>query len=167
MSKHKRSVERHCIYCGKRFMTYPKGAETAKYCSKSCASLNRDPEIDKRAAEKRRKPMVKKNCPQCGRIYFLKPMGQLSDRQKFCSKRCSALFRFRDPKVALMFVQRMWRVGNGQKGTKRPEVAERMRRKNPMFIPEVRERARQAKIGRTFLSRGGNGKFTPQQATLC
>jgi hypothetical protein len=35
-----------------------------------------------------------------------------------------------------------------------------------MADPEVRERARQKMVGRTFLSRGGNGKTTPEQESL-
>ena len=66
-----------------------------------------------------------------------------------------------------MYAERMWRGGNGWEGTKRPEVAERMKLKNPMYDPEIKERVRQALIGRTFLSRGGNGQITSQQAALC
>lgn len=41
-----------------------------------------------------------------------------------------------------------------------------MKTHNPMNDPEVRERARQKLVGRTFLSRGGNGKTTPEQESL-
>lgn len=167
MSKHKRSVERYCIYCGKRFMTYPKGEETAKYCSKSCASLDRPPEVNKRAGDKRRKPMVEKVCLQCGRVFYLKPMGQVSAGQKFCSYRCNALFKVRDPEVAQMYGERLRRGGNVWKGKKNPYAAERMRLNNPTKDPKVMEKIKQKMKGRTFLSRGGNGKLTKQQVNLC
>jgi hypothetical protein len=148
-------------------MAYPSGKTTARYCSKSCASLDRDPEIDKRAGDKRRKPLVEKVCMQCGRVYYLKSMGQLSAGQKFCSKRCAAIYRFCGTKVGMEYAARMRRGGNGWKGKKNPTTAERMRTKNPMYNPDVKERARQALVGRTFLSRGGNGQLTPQQVALC
>jgi hypothetical protein len=44
--------------------------------------------------------------------------------------------------------------------------SERMKIKNPMFNPETLEKMREKLIGRTFLSRGGNGKITIQQETL-
>lgn len=167
MSKHKRSVERQCAYCGKTFLAYPSGKTTARYCSRSCASFNHSPEAKKKVADAHRKPMVKKICPECGRVFYLKPMGQSSAKQKFCSPGCNVRYRFRDPEVGRLYAERMWRGGNGWEGTKRPDIAERMRIKNPMYDPGVKERARQALVGRTFLSRGGNGQLTSQQIVLC
>jgi Protein of unknown function (DUF559) len=56
--------------------------------------------------------------------------------------------------------------GDCWRGKKRPEVSERMKRNNPMSDPAVREKANQAKRGRTFLSRGGNGQPTVPQLRL-
>ena len=172
MSKHKRSVARQCEYCGKPFMTYPRGKETGRYCSRSCASFDRAPEINKRAGDKRRKPLVEKVCLQCGKVYYLKPMGQLSAGQKFCSQSCAGRYRFRDPKArslqAAKIQARIRETGKwAWSGKKNPAAAERMRRENPMYDPVIREKARQALIGRTFLSRGGNGQLTSQQVALC
>ena len=167
MSKHKRSAERHCIYCGKRFMTYPKGAETAKYCSKSCASLDRDPEINKRAAEKRRKPPVIKYCLECGKRFATPSLGQTSANRKFCSPACTTRYRFRDPALRRWYAERLLQGGNGWKGKKNPQTAERMRLNNPTKDPKVVEKIKQKMKGRTFLSRGGNGKLTKQQEALC
>ena len=168
MSKHKRSVARQCEYCGKPFMTYPRGKETGRYCSRSCASLDRAPEINKRAGDKRCKPLVEKVCLQCGKVYYLKPMGQLSAGQKFCSQSCAGRYRFRDPKArslqAAKIQARIRETGIwAWSGKKNPVAAERMRLKNPMHDPVVKEKARQALLGRTFLSRGGNGQLTSQQ----
>jgi hypothetical protein len=148
-------------------MTYPKGNETARYCSKSCAAFDRPPEINKRAGDKRRKPLVEKTCLQCGKTFYLKPMGQVSAAQKFCSKRCNALYRVRDTKVGRMYAERMWRGGNGWKGNKNPATAERMRLYNPTRNPEVVEKIKQKSLGKTFLSRGGNGTLSVQQKALC
>ena len=167
MSKHKRSVERYCIYCGKRFMTYPRGAETSRYCSKSCGSLDRDPEINKRAGDKRRKPIVEKICLQCGKVFYLTPMGQSSAGQKFCSKKCAAIHRFCGTETGREYATRMRRGGNVWRGKKNPFAAERMRKNNPMSDPKIRERATMKLKGRTFLSRGGNGTLTKQQVNLC
>lgn len=41
-----------------------------------------------------------------------------------------------------------------------------MKTNNPMSDPAIREKARQKLIGRTFLSRGGNGKLTPEQEAV-
>jgi hypothetical protein len=46
------------------------------------------------------------------------------------------------------------------------QSSERMKKNNPMSNPENIEKMRQKLIGRTFLSRGGNGKITPQQEQL-
>lgn len=56
--------------------------------------------------------------------------------------------------------------GEYWRGKKRPEVSERMRRNNPMSDPVTKEKANQAKRGRTFLSRGGNGQPTKPQLLL-
>jgi hypothetical protein len=41
-----------------------------------------------------------------------------------------------------------------------------MRTHNPMNNPETVEKMRQSKMGRTFLSRGGNGQLTKQQQII-
>lgn len=56
--------------------------------------------------------------------------------------------------------------GNGWSGKKRPEVAERMAKHNPMHVQENIEKVRRANTGKTFLARGGNGKITKQQEKL-
>lgn len=167
MSKRKRLAERQCLYCQKIFMAYANGKTTAKYCSKSCASLDRDPEIDKRAAEKRRKPLVEKVCLQCGKIFYLTSKGQLSAGQKYCSKKCAAIHRFCGTETGRVYAARMRRNGNAWKGKKNPFTAERMRKNNPMSNSISRERATMKLRGRTFLSRGGNGSLTKQQVSLC
>ena len=167
MPKRKRLAERQCLHCEKMFMAYANGKSTAKYCSKSCASLDRDPEIDKRAGDKRRKPLVEKTCLQCGKQFFLKPMGQSSVNQKFCSKKCAAVNRFCGTEIGRTYAARMRAGGCAWKGTKRPDVAERMRNHNPTSDPEVMEKIRLSLKGKTFLSRGGNGKLTRQQEALC
>ena len=167
MPKRKRLAERQCLYCGKTFMAYANGKSTAKYCSKSCASLDRDPEINKRGAEKRRKPLVEKVCLQCGKVFYLTPMGQPSAGQKFCSKKCAAIHRFCGTETGWDYAARMRRGGNAWKGKKNPFAAERMRRNNPMSDPRIREIATRKLKGRTFLSRGGNGSLTKQQVNLC
>ena len=168
MSRHKRSVERQCLFCGKIFMTYPKGDETAKYCSRSCASKNQPPEARKKRADKARKPYVEKICPECGRTYFLKPMGQSAINQIFCSPSCSVRHRWKDPEYKSSFSAKL-KISAGVKlrGRPQPYSAERMRKYNPMSNPETVEKVKQAMKGRTFLSRGGNGTFTRQQQVLC
>jgi hypothetical protein len=46
------------------------------------------------------------------------------------------------------------------------QSSERMKKNNPMSNPETIQKMRKKLIGRTFLSRGGNGKITPQQEHL-
>lgn len=166
MSKHKRSVERHCAYCGKAFMTYPKGSDTARFCSRSCASLDRSPESRKKLGDAHRKLMVAHLCLQCGQIFLIKPTGQTAAKRKFCSQKCNAIDRFRNTKLGQERARKMRQGGNGWTGKKRPDVAERMRLQNPMCDPNIREKARSSLVGRTFLSRGGNGKITKQQEQL-
>jgi hypothetical protein len=44
--------------------------------------------------------------------------------------------------------------------------SERMKKNNPMLNPKTVEKMKKKLKGRTFLSRGGNGKITPQQETI-
>jgi len=166
MSRHKRSVERQCEYCGKKFMTYPKGNQTARFCSRSCANLGRSPEIARRIGDANRKPKVERTCLQCGKVFYIRSMGQTSANRKFCSQKCNAIHRFKGTELGREYARRMRQSGNGWEGTKRPDVAERMIKHNPMTNPETRERARKSKLGQTFLSRGGNGTVTKQQEQL-
>lgn len=168
MLKHKRSVQRQCLYCGTIFMTYSKGDETAKYCSRSCASKNQTPEARKKRADKARKPLVEKICEECGKKYYLKPMGQLSAGQRFCSPACRGRNMWKKPGFRESFVSKI-KVSAGVKlkGRPQPCSAERMRRNNPMSNPETVEKVRQSLQGRTFLARGGNGQLTQQQIALC
>lgn len=166
MSRHKRSVERQCEYCGKKFMAYPQGKQTARFCSRSCSRLSWSPETENKAAKSRRKPMVEKICLQCGKVFYIRSAGQTSANRKFCSPKCNAIHRFKGTELGKEYARRMRQSGNGWEGTKRPDVAERMINHNPMADPETRERARKSKLGQTFLSRGGNGTITKQQELL-
>lgn len=166
MSRHKRSVERQCEYCGKKFMAYPQGKQTARFCSRSCARLNWSPETETKVAESHRKKMVEKICLQCGKVFYIRSAGQTSANRKFCSQKCSAIYRFKGTELGREYARRMRQSGNGWEGTKRPDVAERMIKHNPMANLETRERARKSKLGQTFLSRGGNGTVTKQQEQL-
>lgn len=168
MSRHKRSAQRQCLYCGTIFMTYPKGDETAKYCSRSCATKDQTPETRKKRADKTRKPLVEKTCEECGKTYFLKPMGQLSAGQRFCSPACSGRNMWKKPGFRENFIAKI-KVSAGVKlkGRPQPYSAERMRRNNPMSNPEIASKVRVSLQGRTFLARGGNGQLTHQQIALC
>jgi hypothetical protein len=55
---------------------------------------------------------------------------------------------------------------NAVTGMRRPDITERMRANNPMKNPESVEKMRQSLSGRTFLSRGGNGKTTVPQEMI-
>lgn len=168
MSKHKRSVPRKCVYCGKDFLAYPSGKTTASHCSKSCASFDRSPESKKKVADSHRKPLVEKVCEECGKTYYLKPMGQLSAGQRFCSPSCSTRNRWKIPGFRENFIAKI-KVSAGVKlkGRPQPYTAERMRRNNPTRNPETVEKIRRASKDRTFLARGGNGALTQQQIALC
>jgi len=148
-------------------MAYANGKSTAKYCSRSCASFNHSPEAKQKVANAHRKLLVEKTCLNCGKVFYLKPMGQLSAGQKYCSKKCAAIHRFCGTEIGRDYAARMRRGGNAWKGKKNPFAAERMRKNNPMSDPKIRERATMKLKGRTFLARGGNGTLTKQQVNLC
>ena len=147
-------------------MAEPKGSHTARYCSRSCAGLDHTEEARKKIADAHRKPKVERTCLQCGKVFMVKSEGKVSANRKFCSRKCNAIYRVQDPEVARTFAENMWRGGNGWEGTKRPDMAERMRKSNPMANPEIRKKVSQILTGRTFLSRGGNGHITDQQEQL-
>jgi hypothetical protein len=86
--------------------------------------------------------------------------------KRFCNKSCSAKWRMRQPSVQEAMKKGIAKSAASRTGISRPDAAIRMRTNNPMNDPEVRERARQKLIGRTFLSRGGNGKQTPEQEAV-
>ena len=58
------------------------------------------------------------------------------------------------------------RVRGCCRGKRNPAVSEWVKNNNPQSDPVIREKARQAKLGRTFLSRGGNGQPTVPQLRL-
>jgi hypothetical protein len=50
--------------------------------------------------------------------------------------------------------------------TNRKYASERMKLRNPMRDAKTRQKMRESMKGKTFISRGGNGKFTEQQRML-
>ena len=159
-----------CSECGVTFTAAKKGETTAKFCSLSCAarrnarlpSAKRGKEKAKETrllpervqareigATKRREALMQvRVCPVCNIAFSCLP----GARKTTCSVPCRNIA-----------------AGRKMKGTtrgKNPACSERMRKNNPSFRPEVRAKMSASMQGRTFLSRGGNGKLTRQQVCL-
>jgi hypothetical protein len=93
----------------------------------------------------------------------------------YCSVTCSNIVKANNPEVRQKRRETIEQNGGWSKHMKKihmknPHISQlsstRMKTNNPMFNPENVEKMRQKLIGRTFLSRGGNGKITPQQELL-
>lgn len=87
-----------CKECSKEFKVSPSRANTAVYCSKGCADLNRSDMMPKKR--------VSKVCPCCG-VTFEVPECHI-DRRKYCSNEC----RNRDQSYLAAQSERMSRDGN-------------------------------------------------------
>lgn len=116
------------------------------------------------------KPVVK-NCELCGTQFSFKSSGEANNRKRrFCTTGCAAKWRMTQESIKSQIIPGLLlgqkKAAERRKGSSNPRAAERMRKNNPMSNPTYRERARQKLIGRTFLSRGGNGKLTPQQIAI-
>ncbi len=68
-------VTKECARCGKSVTRAPSLMKTFKYCSKQCATNK-----------------VTKKCLQCGSD-FTKPASLMTDKVKFCSKKCFDIFQ--------------------------------------------------------------------------
>lgn len=162
------SVERCCEWCRKDFLTPSKGGSTARFCSRRCASMEKGsrPEVKARLSAAAQKHPVLKTCEWCGEPFSLASNGKATQARRFCGTKCAASWRASQPESLKRFRDAVTSVPHPLKGRKNPAASERMRLENPMRNPDVRERARLAKIGRTFLARGGNGKLTKPQMLL-
>ena len=142
--------ERACASCGKVF--FAKATTRRLFCSHPCS-------VGKTS---RSRPKETRICAWCSSPF----VASAAQRKRFCDTRCSAKWRMSLPHIKDIMRASIPKSAATRRGVPRPDAAVRMRLKNPMSDPEVRERARQKLVGRTFLSRGGNGKTTPEQEAV-
>lgn len=157
-----------CQHCGQKSQKRKKGKKTAKFCNLSCSSIHNmgKPEARKHLSNihlKKRKTSV---CLECKTLISYTP----SHPKRFCNTSCSAIHRNKNPKVRLNLSQKMKAVwatkAHPRKGAKCQKSSNRMKKNNPMRNPDTVEKMRKSLQGRTFLSRGGNGKLTKPQLLL-
>ena len=141
---------RTCSACGSNF--WIKASSKQRFCSHPCSVGNTS----------RQAKMLGRTCEWCS-SQFVVPS---TSPKRFCDTRCSAKWRMTLPHIKEALRASIPRSAATRRGVPRPDAAERMRKNNPMNDPEVRERVRLKLVGRTFLSRGGNGKTTPEQEAL-
>ena len=168
MSKHKRSAERQCEYCGKTFMAYPSGQKTAALLFpilRLFRSCTRNPQASRRqtsqaTSEESLSPMRQSLLSQANGTFVGQSKVLLEKVQ--CSVSIPRSGGGQDVHGANVA---WWKWLGGNKASRSSRAHETQ--KSNVRYPEIKERVRQALIGRTFLSRGGNGQITSQQAALC
>ena len=107
------------------------------------------------------KDLPNRFCSNCGKKYSFKESGKsrrtymasLRRDSGCCSKKCKKEYF---SKIASLTMAK----------TNRKYASKRMKENNPMFHLESKEKMQKSLKGRTFLSRGGNGKPTKQQLIL-
>lgn len=111
-------------------------------------------------------------CRECSSTF----LAYWYEKKKYCSKKCSAQARVKTKKGwDHLDSARKKSIQSVKKKAKDPKwnvearkaSSERMRLNNPSKNPETLAKIAAASKGRTFLSRGGNGKLTRQQTMLC
>lgn len=157
---------RQCIVCKKTWFTTPNHRRHLhKFCSVQCRSLHwKDPQHSPKwrctwASRAQNRPGL--SCAACGTIFCAVPRARDNairrrENRPFCSTLCQK-------SVASTESSERMRRTNLKRAE---EISRNMRDRNPMRDPATRERMRQKLLGRTFLSRGGNGKLTRQQTLL-
>lgn len=65
-----------CKTCGKEFKVIPCRKDTAKYCSKECASIGLHGDLNCK-------------CDFCGKLFHRKPQWKSKNKNQFCSRECS------------------------------------------------------------------------------
>jgi very-short-patch-repair endonuclease len=136
-----------------------------KYCSRGCY-----------VAKKRSKYPYFIQCEHCKKDIKI---DQAQKKHKYCSPRCAALARHQNPeyrkKFMAIFASEECRKEKSERMTRhllnpdsklRQAVVKRMKENNPSLNPQTREKMSAKLRGRTFLSRGGNGKTTVPQEML-
>lgn len=150
-----------CPECGKTFSYTPRKTREQRFCSAPCGNSNKRGKFS--PPNKGTGKTVDRTCPTCGKQETLP---QNPKPSKFCSKECLEGSDFR---------QRVWdspesrsRASDSAKKRVTDEfrlwASERMKRMNT--DPIIREKISNSLRGREFVSRGGNGEFTPQQLIL-
>lgn len=101
-------------------------------------------------------------CERCG--------GPRRERNRFCSKRCSAIWRCKHKPMPQAHLSKMVAAATlARTGKPRPDASERMKRMNadPAFRARA-DAASRARKGKSWLGqRGGNGFITEPQRLLC
>jgi very-short-patch-repair endonuclease len=155
-------IEKTCEWCNKKFITLKKGKTTARFCSHSCLGYYINTlQQTKNALQNNRKPLIKKECIWCKKIFYIPSSGFTSQNRKFCSRLCSAKDRSSNPDwVKKISIASTGRLGYWT-GKKRPNMIGNKFGFKKGHIP-----SNKGKKGMTFLSRGGNGQITKQQQIL-
>lgn len=138
-----------CIYCGKETQR-SKPNRVKKYCNPKCRGLH----LNKTKSEL---PLPELRCKVCQahvvKATRRKHLEAVRMNQGYCSDRCKDSFlRELSSRTAA--------------ATNRKYASERMKLNNPMSNPDAVSKMTAKLKGRTFLSRGGNGKLTSQQIAL-
>lgn len=169
-------VEVLCSGCKKVFETKKRGKTTRKYCSLRCAASDIQSRPEQKEIHSKvmqnfwerltpeevlkqksllKKDLIDKVCEFCKKPFKIKPQGKVSEKRRFCSKRCA----YADPSHAAS-------ISKALTGKKSPSSSIRMKLRNPTAMPGVLEKISKAMQGRTFLARGGNGQLTEPQKLL-
>jgi hypothetical protein len=145
--------ERTCLCCGKTWRPKPKHRHHPfRFCGQRCywtyrrAHPKEIPTLTCVVCQKQFQPATRKRALEI-----------ISQRERpFCSRECRKMVR--SPECAAQMRRTNLR--------RRDKISQRMRTRNPIWMPGVLEKVSRALKGRTFLARGGNGRLTVPQTHL-
>ena len=137
-------LPRNCVACGKDCRATTR-AKKVVYCSPECVKEYRD----------RGRPSTDVRCHACDNAMTIRGHQRTNFNKtgrSYCSPECMEKFKY----------------GGKRTITKefRERSSKRMKERNPMWMPGVKEKMIESSKGRTFLSRGGNGEHTKHQLML-
>ena len=114
-------------------------------------------------AEMEKKGMMAKVCEWCGRKYTVPASRRGVAKRRLCSNSCRAKWRMAQPGRRELARQTIKKAHKARRGRKRPNIAERMRKNNPILKEETRVKVSRTlkKIGHKPTIQGGNGRPIP------
>jgi hypothetical protein len=160
----------HCLNCQK-ILSKKQIWKKIKTCSRSCGTSYRYKVTPPKKKEKEIK--YTKSCSNCGKNMNFYTISQMK-KQNCCSVACASKLKWEKGSTRERYTESMKKHNRSQImkdiHKRNPNLSkmssQRMKENNPMKNIESVEKMRKKLAGRTFLSRGGNGKLTPQQILL-
>ena len=159
-----------CLNCQK-LLTKKQITKKTQTCSRSCSTTYR---YKKNPPQKKEIELKhQKECLNCGKIMKFQTQSQMK-KQTCCSISCASKMKWESGEMRKKWKDSMKKHNMSEKMKEvhiknpniRKEASERMKKNNPMFNSASLEKMKKSLKGKTFLSRGGNGKLTKQQKKL-